>query len=242
MLNERQRAYLEHGFVRLPRVLEENDLAVIRSEWSRLWRENGDAHPSVQWRGHDALHAVPDRIDPPFLMSRALHDLCNDRRLTTLAAQWLGAPVVMFKDKLISKAPGTQGYGLHQDWQYWTKYGVPADRMTTMMIALDPCDAASGALEVWPAASGPLPAPADEPRDVDPAALDLSRGTLVPLDPGDALLLHPLAPHRSAANTSANQRRAYFVSYITAEYASAAERYKTELREILKIAEPCSAP
>lgn len=237
MLNEQQQAYLEQGFVRIPRVLEEDDLALIRSEWDRLWRENGDGHPSVQWRRHDTRQRIPDRIDPPYLMSPALHDICTDTRLTDLAAHWLGAPVVMFKDKLISKEPGTHGYGLHQDWLYWTKYGVPAHRMTTMMIALDPCDEVSGALEVWPAASGPLPAPADEPRDVDPAAVDMALGTLVPLDPGDALLLHPLAPHRSAPNRSANLRRAYFVSYITAEYAPAAERYKAEWLEILESAE-----
>lgn len=241
MLNEHRQAYLERGFVRIPRVVGDAELAVVRAEWSRLWRENGDGHPSVQWRKHDDGRTVPDRIDPPYLMSTPLHGICTDPRLCDLAARWLGAPVVMFKDKLISKAPGTHGYGLHQDWQYWTKYGVPADRMTTMMIALDPCDEVSGALEVWPTAAGPLPPPADEPRDVDPAAVDLSLGTLVPLEPGDALLLHPLAPHRSAPNRSGNPRRAYFVSYITADYASAAKRYRDEWLEILANAERAPA-
>lgn len=222
-------AYLERGFVRISGVLDDGDLAMLRDQWARLWRVVDEEHAAVQRRGHAVSGTTPDRIDPAYILSPQLEALCNDARLKDIAAGLLGAPVVRFKDKLISKAPGTHGYGLHQDWPYWSSYGVPAKFMTTLMIAIDPCDAGNGALEVFPTADGVLPAPEnDDGRDADPAVVDLSRGTIVPLAPGDVLALHALAPHRSAPNLSQRGRRSYFVTYVTEDYADAAKRYETD--------------
>jgi hypothetical protein len=230
MLNDHERqSYRDKGFLRVPNLLAEGDIAMLRSEWDRLWSEIDPAHPSIQWRGHEGRGRTADRIDGAYRLSPSLHALCTSAPLTDLAADLLGAPVVLFKEKLISKEPGTHGYGLHQDWPYWTDYEIPPDRMTTVLLALDRSDSQNGAVEVWPTARGVLPAPADDdPRDVDPAAVQASVGEVVPLEAGDAMLLHPLAPHRSAPNWSETPRRAYFVTYTTAEYASAAKRIEED--------------
>jgi hypothetical protein len=161
-------AYRRTGFARVPGLLDQSDLAMLEREWSRLWSDLDRAHPSIQLRGHQTKGSTADRIDPAYPLSADLQALCDDPRLTGLAEQALGRRAVLFKDKLITKSSGTHGYGLHQDWAYWTDFGAPADHLMTLQIAIDPCDAENGALEVWPAAPGLLPPPADEPLDPIP--------------------------------------------------------------------------
>jgi ectoine hydroxylase-related dioxygenase (phytanoyl-CoA dioxygenase family) len=223
-------AYRRTGFARVPGLLDQSDLAMLEREWSRLWSDLDRAHPSIQLRGHQTEGSTADRIDPAYPLSADLQALCDDPRLTGLAEQALGRRAVLFKDKLITKSSGTHGYGLHQDWAYWTDFGAPADHLMTLQIAIDPCDAENGALEVWPAAPGLLPPPADEPLDLDPASLESSGGALLPLAAGDILLLHPLAPHRSAPNRSDRPRRAYFITYVSAEHESARWKREAQLR------------
>lgn len=221
--------YAERGFVRVAGALDPGDVAMLRREWARLWKETEGDHQSVQWRGHVEQGRIADRLDPAFPLSDELRGLCGDPRLVRLAEAALGQPAIVFKDKLITKARGTEGYGLHQDWPYWARFGAPPDHLVTLQIAIDPCDSVNGALEVWPKAAGVLPAAPDDPLDVDPAALGDTPGRVMTLDAGDILLLHPLVPHRSGTNRSMDMRRSYFITYVSAEYAHAARLREAEL-------------
>lgn len=222
-------AYGQLGFVRVAGILGRADIEMLRREWSRLWGEADSNHPSIQWRGHVDHGTIADRFDPAFPFSNELRALCTDPRLVRLAEAALGQPAVLFKDKLITKRSGTRGYELHQDWPYWIRFGAPADHLVTLHIAIDACNEINGALEVWPKASGVLPAAPDDPLDVDPAALGGEPGTLMAMDPGDILLLHPLVPHRSATNRSDGMRRSYFITFVSTEYACAARLREAEL-------------
>jgi hypothetical protein len=224
-------AYAASGFVRVPGALDSSDVAMLRGEWARLWDEIADGDPSVQWRGHEEQGRIADRIDPAFPLSLELRTLCHDRRLIGLAEAALGGPAALFKDKLITKARGTHGYGLHQDYPYWARFGAPADHLVTLQIAIDPCGSENGALEVWPKAAGVLPPAPDDPLDVDPVALEGEPGTLIEMEAGDILLLHPLVAHRSEINRSADMRRAYFITYVSAKFEAAARLRQAELEE-----------
>jgi 2-aminoethylphosphonate dioxygenase len=229
-LEEAVSAYREGGFARVCNVLDNSDLTALRDEWGRLWSEIRDGHPSVQWRGHLKETAKPDRLDAAYLLSPRLEALCHDRRITRVATAALGSPAVFFKDKLITKGSGTHGYDLHQDWAYWKEFGVPADDMVTLQIAIDSCDQENGALEVWCKEPHLLPAaPAGDPLDVDPSALRIKRGELMWLTAGDVLLLHPMVPHRSAANLSQRPRRSYFITYVSFKYTEAAFRREQDV-------------
>ena len=56
-------------------------------------------------------------------------------------ASLLGDEPSLFKDKLILRPPGTEGYGLHQDYAYYGWTGVPADQILAVQIAIDDADA-----------------------------------------------------------------------------------------------------
>lgn len=46
----------------------------------------------------------------------------------------------------ISEPGSAFGYDLHHDYAYWADLGATADEFTTLFVALDPSDAASGAV------------------------------------------------------------------------------------------------
>ncbi len=147
-------------------------------------------------------------------------------RLLSIAAAVLGAKPVRFKDRLILKSAGTGGYGLHRDWPYWEFLGIPPDEFVSVMLSVDACDESNGALEVFPGLhDAELPPAPDEPRDLDPKAVEDLAPEVVRTGTGDVLLLHPMAPHRSGPNRSSANRRILTYVYTLERNATASAKY-----------------
>jgi hypothetical protein len=85
---------------------------------------------------------------------------------------------------------------------------------------------------VSPGQHGRLLTPPGETADPDPRDVDVSRDRVVELDPGDALALHPLLPHRSDYNRSAEPRRIVFFTYSAARYGDLRAAYYERHAEI----------
>ncbi len=208
--------YWAEGFVAVRGVFSGSEALVWRDECDRLWAADSSygMDSRIQWRGHTTKGAVVDRFDPVIDISPVFHRLAHDDRLLDAARSVLGSEVAVVKDKLITKRPGTMGYGMHQDFPYWASFGIPADAIVTAQISIDAAGRENGAIEVFPGLHRrQLEAPPEEPRDVDESKMDLSQGRVVESQPGDILLFHSLVPHRSAPNTSLQSRRAFFVTY-----------------------------
>lgn len=133
-----------------------------------------------------------------------LRDIFNDEPL-------------LFKDKLIFKLPGTQGYTMHQDQAWWQL--CPPDDILSVLIAIDGADAANGALELFSGYHHQLLTPKGELRNLDEneiAKIDSARGELMETQPGDVVIFHSLTPHQSGVNASAKPRRSLYLSYSAA--------------------------
>lgn len=128
--------------------------------------------------------------------------------LLAQAGSLLGAPAVLFKEKVNYKHPGGAGFAPHQDA---TAYRF-VDHHVSCMVPLDPATAASGCLDV---ASG---------RHTE-GVLPNERGRILPevaaalpwepaeVQPGDLLWFDSYAPHRSGPNTTDRSRRALYLTY-----------------------------
>ena len=187
-----------------------------RTECDRLWAmlsiSSGDSR--VQFREHANGTAIADRIDPLLDVSRVFKKLSKDPRIVKPVEDALDGHSKVIKAKLITKRPGTHGYGLHQDFPYWQNFGLPADSMLTVQVAIDPSSDENGGVELWPSMHREiLPAPAENPLDVAESTVALDAAELIPLGSGDLLFFHSLAPHRSAPNKSNQSRRAVFITY-----------------------------
>ena len=138
--------------------------------------------------------------------------LRNDRRvLKLMESVGMSAPRWIV-DQINLKAPriGT-GFPWHQDaafvaWQQRdaiAKYGG-----ANLVIALDRADERNGGFEVLSGshAGGAVKFDYDT-SDTNAGVFDESSRTLIPLDPGDAVIFHPHLAHGSGPNASPLQRR-----------------------------------
>ncbi|MGH7566382.1 MAG: phytanoyl-CoA dioxygenase family protein [Gemmatimonadota bacterium] len=228
-VQEAVRRYREEGFAVLPSIFAPEEVDRWRQECDRLagaLAEIDAGDTRVQLRAHAQQVMVRDRYDPVSDFSPLFHALAGDPRLQAIAERALDGTAVRFKDRLILKASGTHGYGLHRDWPYWEFLGIPPDEFASLMLSIDATDAANGALEVFPGLHREdLPGAADDPLDLDPSAVEGRRARLAATQAGAVLLLHPMAPHRSGPNLSGGSRRILTYVFTLARHADAGSRY-----------------
>ncbi|HUQ63713.1 MAG TPA: phytanoyl-CoA dioxygenase family protein [Acidimicrobiales bacterium] len=221
--------YNRRGFVVLPGLFSADEVSTYVDECSRL-EHSGIVHPD-NLRTH-VLNSErpPDRLDPVIDLSPTLHNLASSPRLTGPAAQLLGDEPSLFKDKVIFKPPGMQGYKTHQDYAYWQWLPARPENLVTVLVALDAATVENGAVEFFPGKHDCLLTSPGAPADVDESALDVP-GEVVETSPGDVVMFHSLTPHRSGDNSSSAMRRQLYLSYNGASHGDLYKTYYDHLHE-----------
>lgn len=221
--------YWDNGFLTVKDILSRDETDKLKNECRRLWNYVEVTHQNnrLQWRIGAGGKKVADRIDPVLDLSPMFQDLVDDKRLLTLANDIINAQVDLFKLKLISKWPGTEGYKMHQDYPYWDFVGdIPFDHFVTVLIPLDPFTPMSGAIEMFPQLHHHrLQGPAEQMLDVDESKMDLSKGVILDLSPGDVALFHGMTPHRSSINQSRHNRESLFITYVKSGHGNLYDSY-----------------
>ena len=208
--------YAADGYLALRALFDGAEVAAWRDECDLVFRLPGvvrEGNLRARSRPSGSGRPVIDRLDPVTDLSPVLRQLAADPRVLEAAEIALGQRPVLFKDKLITKPPGTHGYGVHQDYMRWQFLPVPPDGVVTVAVAFDPASAESGAIEMFRGQHSRLltaPGVVADPSEDD---VGTENGQLIPLDPGDALLFHSLVPHRSGPNRSDRPRRMLFLTY-----------------------------
>lgn len=155
-----------------------------------------------------------EKFDPLVDISPVYAELAKDERiLTPLRDIYLDEPL-LFKDKLIFKLPGMSGYTMHQDAAYWQ--GFPMEGLISVMVAIDGASKENGGLELFPGYHDRFRSTPGELRNMNAeeiAEIDPSTGELVETEPGDIILFHSFAPHRSGPNTASYSRTQLYLTY-----------------------------
>jgi hypothetical protein len=139
----------------------------------------------------------------------------------------LGDRALLFKEKINFKLPGGGGFEPHQDIQPgWDDY---APYFVSVAIAIDPSTIENGCLEValgqhtrgwigerWKPLAG--------------AQLEGVRFAPYEMAPGDVMFFDCYAPHQSAPNLTAHQRRNVYLTYNRASDGEHRERYFADKR------------
>ena len=138
--------------------------------------------------------------------------LRNDRRVLKLIELVGVSSPRWIVDQINLKAPGVgTGFPWHQDaafvaWQQ--RDAIAKFGGANLVIALDRADEVNGGFEVLSGthAGGAVTFDYDA-SGTNAGVFDESRRTLIPLDPGDAVIFHPHLAHGSGPNASPLQRR-----------------------------------
>lgn len=217
-LNEAQiRAYEEDGLVIARGLFAADEVELLRGAMER--------DPSV--RGH-----MLDRLDGEGRSTRiSLWNRAGDSvyglaarcdRMVDTVTRLLGGEVYHYQSKLTAKEPRVGGaWEWHQDYGYWYHNGCLRPDLLSCMIALDRSDRDNGCLQIVRGSHKlgridhtPL---TQGQNEVDPKRMEhiLARYPVeyCELDPGDVLIFHSNAIHRSDANRSANRRWTLLVCY-----------------------------
>jgi len=143
-------------------------------------------------------------------------------RMVDTCETLLGGPIYHYQSKLTAKDPKVGGaWEWHQDYGYWYYNGCLRPDLLSCMIALDASTRANGCLQIVRGSSKlgridhtPLTAGQNE---VDPKRMEpiLARHEVAycELDPGDVLIFHSNAIHRSDQNRSDSRRWTLLICY-----------------------------
>jgi hypothetical protein len=209
-------SYHQKGYLVLRGVFRD-EVVALQAECDRLLHSDivRPDNPRTPFRFNSG--DAPERIDPVVDISPLFSRLVHDARIVKSLRAIFNDEPLLFKDKLIFKLPGTQGYTMHQDQAWWQL--CPPDDILSVLIAIDGADAANGTLELFSGYHHELLTPAGEMRNLSEAEavqIDSSRGEIIETQPGDVVIFHSLTPHQSGANTSDKPRRSLYLSYSAA--------------------------
>ena len=204
------------GYLVLRGVFQPDEVAALASEAETLIQrlELIDTdNIRCRWQNHvDNGECLFDCFDPVTDIGPVCKFVAHDRRIVAPLRAIYGDEAHLFKDKLIFKRPGAQGYALHQDFISWPEF---PESFVTVIVAIDPTDADNGATEVFPGhhRQGYLSPRDGQYHELSAEAVDESAGVVLDLQPGDLALFGGFLPHRSAANNSDRWRRQLYLSY-----------------------------
>jgi ectoine hydroxylase-related dioxygenase (phytanoyl-CoA dioxygenase family) len=223
------------GWAFIPRLLRPREVEALRRASDELARKGAHltadaeiegARYQVQTasgrRGDSAIApGVLRKITFASSISEEVGLLRNDRRVLKLMETVGVTSPRWIVDQINLKAPrvGT-GFPWHQDtafvaWQQ--RNSIAQYGGANLVIALDRADEANGGFEVLSGThlGGPVSFDYDT-SDTNAGVFDESRRTLVPLDPGDAVIFHPHLAHGSGPNPSPLPRRLVALWFIGA--------------------------
>ena len=204
------------GFVIIRNVFHADEMAVLSHESDTLFdrRDLVDTkNIRCRWQEHVLTgECVFDCFDPVIDIGPVCRYFAYNERILDRLQAIYNDSAYLFKDKLIFKSPGAQGYSLHQDFIGWNDF---PRSFVTVLVAIDAADEENGATEVFPGYHhrGYLSPLDGQFHELPVSTVDESCGVLLNLAVGDIAIFSGFTPHRSAANHSDRWRRQLYLSY-----------------------------
>ena len=185
--------------------------------------------PGTHWVYYEDSRTEPNRrivqrIENFCPFHAGFDRMVRSGRLAAAAAELLGGPAVLFKDKINLKLPGGGGFEPHQDQQAgWSVY---APIFLTALVSIDLSNVENGCL--WlpedgaPRATGMI---GREWQPLSAAEMAAYRFRPAPTAPGDVLFFDSFAPHSSEPNRTDTRRRILYLTYNRASDGDRRARY-----------------
>jgi ectoine hydroxylase-related dioxygenase (phytanoyl-CoA dioxygenase family) len=216
LAEQRRQEYQKQGFLILREIFTQEEIAAAAEEAKRLLERKDlidQRNLRCRWQAGCADgECMFETFDPVIDLSPVCTRIARDPRLLERLGSLYGEPARLFKDKLIFKPPGANGYDLHQDYIAWPSF---PRSFVTAVVAIDSCGLDNGCTIVYPGyhLQGCLSAEDGDYHPLPAEAVDEATAIPLELQPGDVAVFGCFTPHRSARNTSNRWRRVLYLSY-----------------------------
>ena len=211
------------GFLRYGRILDEEEISVLRVEYDRVFKEAEESEDrKARALTADEQYAEEGSSEPKSVLQimqmceRNLHfrRLLYHSDILDVVEDLIGPNIQLFHDQALSKPPHTGGpIPWHQDNGYWQCR--PAN-LVSCWLTLDDVDVKNGAMQLLPGShlqpqgheqgSGTLL----ESKEVNP-----SKAVVIDLHAGGCMFHHCQTLHHTAPNQTDRQRRALAIHFMT---------------------------
>jgi hypothetical protein len=226
--------YWEQGYIALRGVFSPKEAAHWGAECDRLLQQDWVTPLNIRTPFRMNSMQTPERIDPVVDVSPLFAELVRDERILAPLRAIFDDDILLFKDKLIFKMPGVNGYTMHQDWAWGWQDLCAADDILSVSIQIDGADVQNGCIELFPGYHHELLTPSGLQtnfRDEELAQVDATRGEKIVTQPGDVLIFHALTPHQSGKNTADYSRRSLYLTYNARRAGDLAAQYYAAYKE-----------
>jgi ectoine hydroxylase-related dioxygenase (phytanoyl-CoA dioxygenase family) len=214
-------AYREHGYVVIPRALDEASVFALQREADLAIAEEAAALRRAEKR-FVPVSTLDDRyvVSGRGVKTPALRALLLGELMAELCRATLGPDAYLFSETFVCKMPNNRtGWIWHQDSSYLAGVGLghyPPN--LSVWIAIDRMTSENGTLRVMPwSATGirqVVPHDLDKPWDSDEVVnFGKQPEVVVPVEAGSIVAFSGLIPHASDPNRTAALRRAYLIQY-----------------------------
>src|SRR5262245_33986534 len=116
-------SFAEDGFTIVRGVFDSEEILALDAEANRLYQRTDlidTDNIRCRWQNHfETKECRFDCFDPVIDLSPLCERMARDPRMLEIAGSIYGERACLFKDKLIFKPPGAEGYRLHQDYISW---------------------------------------------------------------------------------------------------------------------------
>jgi hypothetical protein len=207
------------------------------AEMADIARFTDEAVALPEVSGAQMVYREASLLEPNSRVLQRIEDFCpyhagldaliRGGRLQRCVEALLGAPAVLFKEKINFKMPGGAGFEVHQDQQAgWSVY---APLFVTAMVSIDPATLDNGCLEMvtTPRLSGLIGSEWTPLTDEQMRPFELEA---VPTQPGDVLFFDSFVPHASRPNLTGERRRILYLTYNRASDGNHRGRYYADKR------------
>jgi len=151
-----------------------------------------------------------------------LNGLLRGHKLLGVLRELSGEDMVLFKEKINYKLSGSGGFAAHVDSTAYTH--VKKIKHLAILMAVDLSNMTNGGLEVV-RGSHNMSVPIAADNCIEPSWIAQQEWTPVELEAGQVLIFGSYLAHRSAANTSSQDRKALYATYNRASEGDLHDQY-----------------
>jgi len=205
--------YWKHGYVKIPGVLDSGEIKELQEECNRLLNSNIVNKNNLRTLFQMNSGSYPERIDPVIDISPMIFNLSKHKSMLSIVENIFNEKPYLFKDKLIFRTPGVEGYPVHQDYAWWYRLVKNPDKILSVYIAVDDANLDNSPVELFPGLHKKLIAKDRNLNSKEVNQLSKFATKAITLQAGDASILHSLTPHRSEDNKSSTSRMSVYFSY-----------------------------